>query len=61
MSKITKITCDRCGRELLSASKFSSPSTLKDTTAKITLWGVGESKTSNGQRIDLCEDCYNDF
>ena len=33
----------------------------KEQTAKITLWGVGESKPGAGQRIDLCEECYNEF
>lgn len=62
MSKIEKVTCDRCGKELFNTiGNWKSPQLLKEQTAKITLWGVGESKTGAGQRIDLCEECFNEF
>ena len=34
---------------------------IKNSSAKIQLWGVGEYRASGGQRIDLCEDCYCEF
>ncbi|MBO5019058.1 MAG: hypothetical protein J6D52_00180 [Clostridia bacterium] len=34
---------------------------LRDDSAKITLWGVGENRGSGGQRIDLCIKCYEEF
>ena len=55
MSQKTETLCDRCGREIPSYYD------IKNVSAKLHLWGVGEHRTSGGQRIDLCEDCYIDF
>lgn len=55
MSQKIEILCDRCGNEI---SRYYD---IKNTSAKIQLWGVGEGRTSVGQRIDLCEDCYTEF
>ena len=54
MSSKIEVLCDRCGKEILSYD-------IKISSAKIHLWGVGEHRTSPGQRIDLCEECYEKF
>ena len=55
MSQKTVVLCDRCGREIPGYLD------IKNVSAKIQLWGVGEHRSRCGQRIDLCEDCYCDF
>ena len=48
------ITCDKCGAEIVTfQSKYAS--------AKLELWAVGENRYTPGQRIDLCECCFNKF
>lgn len=54
MSKKTTVLCDRCGKEIHSYD-------IKISSARIDLWGVGELRGSPGQRIDLCEECYQKF
>lgn len=62
MAQTTKITCDRCGKELSHPMGYNCPAyILKKISAKITLWGVGEARSTFGQRIDLCTDCYEKF
>ncbi len=55
MSQRTEVLCDRCGKEI---SRYYD---IKNASAKIHLWGVGENRTSAGQRIDFCEECYQKF
>ena len=55
MSQKVEVTCDRCGKMI------SLYQDIKNSSAKITLWGVGEPRSSFGQRIDLCSDCYEEF
>ena len=55
MSQKTETICDRCGREI---SRYYD---IKNVSAKNQLWGVGKNRTSYGQRVDLCEDCFIDF
>lgn len=55
MSQKVEIVCDRCGNEM---SRYYD---IKNTSAKIQLWAVGEMRSSAGQRIDLCEECYEKF
>lgn len=55
MAQKVEVICDRCGKEI---SRYYD---IKNSSAKIQLWGVGEYRASGGQRIDLCEDCYCDF
>ena len=55
MSQKIEITCDRCGNEI---SRYYD---IKNESAKIQLWPVGENRTSGGQRIDLCPECYEQF
>ncbi|MBR2388137.1 MAG: hypothetical protein IKB02_09845 [Clostridia bacterium] len=54
MSQKVEVVCDRCGREITSYD-------IKISSAKIQLWAVGEHRSMPGQRIDLCEDCYEKF
>lgn len=62
MSQKTEIVCDRCGKEIFNPIEYYHPThALKNYSAKITLWGVGEPRSSFGQRIDLCDGCYEKF
>lgn len=54
MSRKTEVICDRCGREINSYD-------IKISSARIDIWGVGVPRTYSAQRIDLCEECYQDF
>ena len=54
MSRKTEVICDRCGREICDYD-------IKISSARIDLWGVGERRGGPGQRMDLCQDCYQDF
>lgn len=62
MAQKTQTVCDRCGKDIINTSSCYCPTyALKDYSAKITLWGVGEPRSSFGQRIDLCLECYDKF
>ena len=62
MSQKIEIVCNRCGKEIINPTGCYCPTyALKEYSAKITLWGVGEPRSSFGQRIDLCPDCYEEF
>lgn len=62
MAQKTEIVCDRCGKEISNPINGYCPTyALKNYSAKITLWPVGEPRSSFGQRIDLCPDCYEEF
>ena len=62
MASKTQIVCDRCGKDIINPMECYRPTyALKNYSAKITLWGVGEPRSSFGQRIDLCPDCYEKF
>ena len=54
--------CDRCGERITNTKGcYNQNYALRDDSAKITLWGVGENRSTSGQRIDLCVSCYDDF
>ena len=57
MSRVEKIFCDRCGKELT----FVNNVQLSKQSARIDLYAIGERRTCPSQRIDLCEDCYQEF
>ena len=57
MSRVEKILCDRCGKEL----SFVNNVQLSKQSARIDLYAIGERRTCPSQRIDLCEDCYQEF
>ena len=54
MSRKTEVLCDRCGREIPGYD-------IKISSARIDIWGVGIPRSYHGQRIDLCEECYEKF
>ena len=54
MSKRTEVVCDRCGKEINAYD-------IKISSARIDLWGIGVPRSYGGQRIDLCEECYEQF
>jgi hypothetical protein len=56
------MTCDRCGKTIVNDKGcYNENYALRYSSAKITLWGVGEPRSTMGQRIDLCEECHNSF
>lgn len=57
MSKIEQIICDRCGKEL----KAFNNAQISKTSARIDLYPIGQLRTYPSQRIDLCEECYEQF
>lgn len=62
MAQKTEIVCDRCGKEIVNPYSCYLPTyAVKNYSAKITLWAVGETRSSGGQRIDLCPECYEKF
>ena len=62
MAQKLEIICNKCGKEITNPlGCYCKTSFLKNYSAKITLWGVGEPRSSFGERIDLCVDCYNKF
>lgn len=57
-----KMSCDKCGAEIQNKMKCYNPNyNLKTASAKILLWAVNEYRGNSGQRIDLCEECYEKF
>lgn len=54
MSRKTEVYCDRCGREITDYD-------IKISSARIDLWGIGVPRSYGGQRIDLCQECYEKF
>ena len=54
MSRPEVIICNKCGKEIATWR-------ATECSAKIQLWGVGEHRYGNFQRIDLCEECYEKF
>ncbi len=62
MAQRTELVCDRCGKDIINTTGCYAPTySLKDSSAKITLWRVGEPRYSQGQRIDFCIDCFEKF
>ena len=58
MSRVQKYYCDKCGKEI---KNIINNAQLSQKTARIDLYPVGEARTCPTQRIDLCEDCYQEF
>ena len=54
MSKRTEVICDRCGKEINSYD-------IKISSARIDFWAIGAPRSYPGQRVDLCEGCYEKF
>lgn len=58
MSRSLKYFCDRCGKEI---ENVINNMQLSEKSARIDLYAVGKNRTVPSQRIDLCEDCYQEF
>ena len=58
MSRSLKYFCDRCGKEI---ENVINNMQLSEKSARIDLYAVGKNRTAPSQRIDLCEDCYQEF
>lgn len=54
MVKPKEIICDKCGAEI-------DYYWQKNMSVKILLWGIGVNRYNEGQRIDLCEECFQEF
>ena len=52
-----EIICDRCGK----TKSLQTKNDIIISFAKIDLWQVGQHRTDAPQRIDLCEECYEQF
>lgn len=57
MSRIEKIICDRCGKDLTAINNAQ----ISATSARLDLYAIGQQRTYPSQRIDLCEECYEEF
>lgn len=55
--KISEVICDRCGKKQSLVTKND----IIISFARIALHGVGQGRTTPAQRIDLCEQCYEQF
>lgn len=55
--RIQKILCDRCGKEFNAINNAQ----LSNESARLDLYSIGQPRTCPTQRIDLCEDCYQEF
>lgn len=56
MRKVS-FTCDRCGKELPAINNAQ----VSQVSARIDLYPIGSNRTCPKQRIDLCEECYQEF
>lgn len=57
MSKVEVIICDKCGKELTAINNAQ----ISEISARIDLYAIGQRRTCPSQRIDLCEECYEQF
>lgn len=54
MGRRIELVCDKCGAEIDAYNQ-------RNQAAKLVLWGVGVNRYTEGQRIDLCEECFAKF
>ncbi len=57
MSKVEQIICDKCGKELTAINNAQ----ISQKSARLDLYPIGQPRTYPSQRIDFCEDCYQEF
>lgn len=57
MSRREIFVCDKCGKELTGINNTQ----IREVSARIDLYAIGERRTCPSQRIDLCEDCFEKF
>ena len=60
MAQKREITCDRCGAGIIDLDRCGN-NMVKEYSAKIHYWGVGQPRSYGEQRIDLCAECANKF
>ena len=54
--------CDRCGQEIFASQNNWLPrEAMNGHSARIQLWKPEDLRSSPGQRIDLCEECFHEF
>ena len=62
MSKSETITCDRCGESIFNTHNNWLPRNIMNgQSAMIKLWKPEDLRSCSGDRIDLCEKCYQKF
>lgn len=54
MGRKIELVCDKCGIAI-------NPYHQKEMSAKIVLWGIGDYRYNEGQRIDFCDECFEKF
>ena len=57
MSKVETVICDKCGKEITAFNNTQ----ISENSARIDLYAVGQRRTCPSQRIDLCEECFEQF
>ena len=60
MAQRREINCDRYGAVILDLNRCGT-NMVKEYSAKIHYWGVGQPRSYGEQRIDLCEECAEKF
>ena len=60
MARRNELTCDRCG-EVIADMDRQGVQLIKEVSAKIHFWGVGQPRSYGEQRIDLCISCAEAF
>ena len=60
MARRNELTCDRCGSVIVDMNRCGVQ-LIKEVSAKIHFWGVGQPRSYSEQRIDLCVECANKF
>ncbi len=49
--------CDKCGKEIECWANYIE----RESSARIKFWGVGATRSNDGQKIDLCSNCAEKF
>lgn len=49
--------CDKCGNEIKCWASYIE----RESSARIRFWGVGQVRSNDGQKIDLCSKCAEKF
>lgn len=51
------MVCDKCGNEIPCWANYI----ITENSARIKFWGVGATRSNDGQKIDLCPKCAEKF
>ena len=60
MARRNELTCDRCG-DVIANMDRCGVQLIKEVSAKIHYWGIGQPRSYGEQRIDLCISCTEAF